>query len=368
LVKVLIDKASILTLSSVTDPWISEGYVYASNGKIRAVGKGEPPEELKYPELLLNGRGRVVTPGLSSGFTIVSLYPLRYRGDTASWSEWVEYYRRLSRTDMYYISGMAFLEMVMRGVTSALVSDIYLDNVARAAVDVGLYVTLAPPFNCGLDEFSPENELRLLLSRWHEKVPNVRASILTCGDPTEEVIELAEKHSLPVYVLSGAPGRLGERAICINSSGYSCTKNIFYGEGSSRWVDGSGLGMGVRASYSMFPAVKEAAERTGAHPLDVLNAAVNVNPKLLGFSDYGALDVGNTANLVMFNTSEPPGWPQPSNLKQLINALVYGDLRVESVIIGENVVVDSAESLTLGYDFISKARSRLEPLVRELQA
>ncbi len=368
MVKVLIDKASILTLSSVTDPWISEGYVYASNGKIQAVGKGEPPEELKYPELLLNGRGRVVTPGLSSGFTIVSLYPLRYGANTASWGNWVDYYKRLSRTDMYYISGMAFLEMVMRGVTSALVSDIYLDNVARAAVDVGLYVTLAPPFNCGLDDFSPENELRLLLSRWHEKVPNVRASILTCGEPTGEVAELAEKHSLPVYVLSGPPGRLGSKAICVNSSEQSCAKNIFYGVGLSRWVYGSGIGMGVRASYSMFPVLREVADRTGSHPLDVLNTAVSVNPKLLGFSGYGALDVGNTANIVMFNTSEPPGWPQPSNLKQLINALVHGELRVESVIIGENVVVDSGESLTLGYDFISKARSRLEPLVKEFQA
>jgi len=367
LVKVLVTDATILTLSLTQAPVIPKGYVYVANGVIRAVGEGEPPEELRYPELLLRGEGRVIIPGLSSAFTVVTLYPFRFGLRGLKLNEWLHYFRELSRTDTYYVAGMAFIEMVMRGITSALVTDIYLDSVARAAADVGIYVTLAPPFNCGLDEFSPENELRLLLNRWHDRVPNVKAGILSCGRPSNRLLDVAREHSIPVYVLgepeiSGASE--GVKLISINP-GAPGTKTISYGEGIKHWNEDGGLGLGVKPSYSMLEVVREASTLTGKHPIDALNAAVNINPKLLGYERIGSVDVGNTANLVMFNTSEPPGWPAPKGLKQLVDAVVEGGLRVESVVLGDNILVDSGESLTLGYDFIVKARNRIEPILRK---
>jgi len=367
LVKVLISGSTILTLSLTQETVIPKGYVYVSSGVIHAVGKGEPPEELRYPELLLRGEGRIITPGLSSAFTVVTLYPLRFGLRRIELVEWLDYFRELSRVDTYYIAGMAFLEMVMRGITSVLVTDIYLDDVARAAKDVGIYVTLAPPFNCGLDEFSPENELRLLLSRWHGRVPNVRVGMLVCGEPTGKMLSVAREHSIPIYVLGGCrdlEGLKGVNIVPINAA-VSGGRSIVYGDGVSEWNEEKGLGLGVSHSYNMLEVIRKASLLTGRHLLDALNAAVNINPRLLGYNRIGSIDVGNVANLVMYNTSEPPGWPPPKRLDQLVNAVADGDLRVESVILGNNILVDSGESLTLGYDFISRAKRRVEPIIKK---
>ena len=365
--KVLVTNATLLTLSLTQKPVISEGYVYVSNGVIHAVGEGEPPEELRYPELLLRGEERVIAPGLSSAFTVVTPYIFRFSFREIRMVDWIEYFRELSRMDTYYIAGMAFIEMVMRGITSALVTDVYLDNVARAAKDVGIYVTLAPPFNCGLDEFSPDNELRLLLDRWHGRVANVKAGILTCGTPSEKLLSISREHSIPIYVLEGSEGLEGFKGVKLIpiNAGTSGMKSIAYGEGIKNWSEESGLGLGVTPSYSMLEVIRKVPLLTGKHSIDALNAAVNINPKLLGYERIGSIDVGNTANLVLFNTSEPPGWPAPNKLGQLINAVVEGGLRIESVILGDNVLVDSGESITLGYDFIVKARKRIEPLIKK---
>ena len=90
-----------------------------------------------------------------------------------------------------------------------------------------------------------------------------------------------------------------------------------------------------------------------------------VNTSLIGFDGMGAVDVGSKANIVMFNMSEPPGWPIPSSIDSVVNAVVGGDLRVESLIVNDDVVVDSGETLNVGADLIKKAVSRFEPVIKK---
>ncbi len=338
-------------------------------GKIKAVGEGEPPEELRYPELLLNGRGRLLAPGMSGGLIFITPYPFRYgKLSEVPWEGIKDFLESITRTDIYYLAGMVFTDMLLRGVTSVLVSDIYLDNVARAAVDSGIYVTLAPPFNCGLRDFSPENELRLLLSRWHGKVDNVRAAVFVCGSPSEEVVDIARQNSLSLYVFNPPEPVSAEdvNVVYINPH-FQPVKGSAITSSSqiSEWVPEYGLGLGVRPSMSTADLLKEVSQFTKSHPLDALHSAVEITPSLIGYGNLSPLDVGVTANVVMFNTAEPPGWPPPTGLEEAVKAVVQGDLRVESVILGENVVVDGGESLLIGYDFIRKARDRLEPLIEE---
>ncbi len=367
MVKILINGATILTLSMVHDPVIERGYVYIKDGKIMEVGRGEPPEDLKYPELLINGAGRIVMPGLSTAFTTVTLYPFRYRVTDVDWEYVKEFLTTLTRTDVYYLAAMAFMEMMTRGVTSALVTDIYLDNVARAAHDAGIYVTLAPPMNVGLDDFNPENEVRLLTSRWHGKVSEVRAALLTYGEPTGEFIELLSKYRLRGYVLKGEGVKegLGD-ATYINPKGPvpSACSVIRYGDGLSRWSEGEGLGIGVRPAYSMIDVVRDTSLRTGVSEIDVLHAAVATNNKLIGHS-LGPIEVGATANIVMLDTSSPPGWPPPRRIDDIVRAVTHGDLRVETVIVGDNILVDAGETLTMGSEVVVRARSRFDDKVME---
>jgi len=367
MVSILINGATILTLSVIHDPVIEKGYIYVKNGKIMEVGKGEPPEDLKYPELLINGTGRIVMPGLSTAFTSITLYPFRYRVTDVNWRYIKEFLTTLTRTDVYYLAAMAFMEMMSRGVTSALVSDIYLDNVARAAHDAGIYVTLAPPLNAGLEDFNPENEVRLLMSRWHRKVSEVRAALLTYEELTEEFTNLLDKYRLRGYVLKAkrVMSELSNIVYINPRCSVSDTLDVIrYGDGISHWVNGEGLGIGVSPAYSMINVVRDTSLRTGVNEIDVLHAAVVVNNKLIGHS-LGSIDVGATANIIMLDTSSPPGWPPPKRINDIVRAIIHGDLRVETVIVGDNILVDAGEPLTLGSDVVMKARSRFDDKVGE---
>ena len=368
MVKILIHGATVLTLSLTDEPVIREGYVYISDGRITAVGKGEPPEELKYPELLINGRGRLVMPGLSAPLTSVTLYPLRYALRGFAWDEVRDFLTTLTRTDVYYLACAAFQEMMLRGVTSALITDIYLDSVARAARDAGIYVALAPPFGWGLDDFGVENELRLLTGRWHERVEEVRAAVLGVGDAGISLAaDQAIKYGLTLYALeadeesvSRAVDKGVKKVIRVNPRSEGVKQAIYYGEGLKLWRPGSGLGLGVEPSYSMIGVIERASRLSGSHPLDALYSATVTNPSLIGHGWLGGIEVGRRANVVMLNTWEPPGWPAPRNLPSIVRAVVNGGLRVETVIVGDNVLVDAGESMTLGYEVMSKVRSRFD--------
>lgn len=363
MVKILVTNAKILTMSEKHELLIDRGFIYLRDGRVEAVGKGEPPEELRYPELLISGEGRLVTPGLSSAITAVSLYPLRYRVNDLAWNDLSDYMSMLTRTDLYYLAALSFMELVSRGVTSALVADVFLDNVARAANDVGIYVTLAVPYECGIKDFEPESEVKLLLSRWHERVEGVKAAVLYCGDPPSRFVNEMASLGLRVYALKPRTAR--SDVISVNPVEGGGRNVIRYGRDVVRWSPEEGLGIGVRPSYSMVDVVKEVTWRLKVHPLDVIAAASTLNTKLLGFSNMGSLDVSSKANIVMFNTSEPPGWPAPSSLEPLVRAIVEGDLRVETVIVNDDVLVDGGETLTVGTDIVRRAVRRLGDLIKK---
>ena len=370
MVKILITNATILTMSTKRDLIIEKGYLYLNNGVLEAIGKGEPPQEYQYPELLINGDGKIVSPGFSSAFTSVTLYPLRYRINDVKWSDINDYVSALSRTDVYYLAALTFMELISRGITTALVSDIFLDNVARAANDVGINVTLAIPYNCGIKDFDPDNELRIVLNRWHGRVEGVRAAVLYCGDPTPEWFKDIAQYNVNIYLLNSKlgienlPRDIRNLVYFINPLSNSVNKVIRYGDGLRLWSPGEGLGIGVRPSYSMVSVIREVYLLSGKHPLDILYSATTLNNRLIGFNNVGSLDIGLKANVVMFDTSEPPGWPAIADVESVVNAIVNGDLSIETVIIGDDILVDNKETLTIGYDMVKKAVNRLEPLLR----
>lgn len=366
MVKVLVSNATIMTFSMREKMLIDEGFVFSDNGRIAVIGSGEPPEELRYPELLLTGKERLIMPGFSSAFTNLSLYLLRYKEDVPDLSSNIEYLRKISRVDMYFLAAMAFAEMISRGVTTALVVDIYLDEVARAAHDLSFNVVLAPPINCGLEEFAPETELRLLLSRWHEKVEGIRAGIAACNEVDQKILSLAREHKLRIFQLGGSVSEYeGVEVVFVNPSKGSGSNVIRWGPQLSVWRPEEGLGVGVRPSYDMRDVVRETSHKTFKHPIDALYSAIVRNPILIGFSDIGPLEKNLKTNLLMLNASEPPGWPLPKNLGGVTKAVVEGNLRIETVILDDEILVDGGETMTIGSDLINKAKKRLANLVKE---
>ncbi len=366
MVKVLVSNATILTFSMKEKMLINEGFVFSDSGKVVVVGSGDPPEELKYPELLLTGKERLVMPGFSSAFTNLSHYLLRYEEDLLDLSSDIEYLKKITRIDMYFLAAMAFAELISRGVTTALVVDVYLDEVARAAHDLSFNVVLAPPLNCGLEEFAPEAELRLLLSRWHEKVEGIKAGIAVCNEVSERIISLAKEYRLRIFQVGGTVSDYeGVEVVFVNPSKGSGSNVIRWGPQLSEWKPEEGLGVGVRPSYDMRDVVREVSYKTSKHPIDVLYSAIVRNPVLIGLNDVGPLERNLKTNLLMLDASEPPGWPLPKNLSGIIKAVVEGNLEIETVILDDEILVDGGETLTIGNDLINKAKKRLANLIRE---
>lgn len=365
MVKILIDGASVLVVDRDVN-YMDRGYLYIENGVIKSLGQGPPPEELLYPELLLSGVGRIVSKGFASGFTVLSLYPLRYALDDVDWFLVRELSKSIKRTDMYYISVLSLAELVSKGVTEVLVIDAFLDEVARASRDVGVNVTLSPPLNCGLDNQQQLNELKLLLGRWHGKVEGVKAGIAVCWDVKEEYVALARETNLPIYALNlekEPPEESREvKIVAINPAISIDLPAVYFGKILRNWVGGRGLGIGVRASYSVREVLKELLWSRGADPLEVLLSGTKITSELINQYESSSLKEGNRSSLVVYNLSEPPGWPTPRTIRSAVRAVIEGDLPIEAVVVGDDVVIDREGILTVGYEVFKKATKRFEEL------
>lgn len=241
------------------------------------------------------------------------------------------------------------------------------ESIARAAKDVGFYVNISIPYNIGVKDFDPDHELKLVVNRWG-KFPSIRVSTTYFGIPSTEWVKDMVGKGVKVFIHSDVvPNELLRYGpILINSSVTQEGVNIVrYGPGLSMWKPNEGLGIGVRPSYSMVDVLRELRIRTNYHLLDLIASATIVNNELIGFKKLGSIDTGSTANIVMFDTSTPPGWPVPTDINSLCSAVIEGNLSIETVILGDEILIDNRETLTIGYELLKKAIRRLDPTLRK---
>lgn len=369
MVKVLITNASIVTLSRRHDLIINNGYIFVSDGVIKAVGSGEVPEELQYPELLISGKGRVVIPGVSSGFTKVSTYPIRHILRSLSEEKVHEYLSTLSRIDVYYSAILAFTELLYRGVTSLMVSDIYLDDVARAANDVGVSVVLASPLNLELPGYDPYHELKLVMQRWHGRVDQVLGAAALYGDLSEGETILDEYPEGKVFVIGASDleplKRLGRgKVVAIDPAKETSAElsTVRTYKTLNMWRPFQGFGIGDYATYDVFDMLR-ILYREGNNSLDLLFSATSGTTSMIGLEGFSCIEEGKKANIIIYNFTEPPAWPLINSVEAISNALIGSELKVESAIVGDNILIDGGEVLSIGSDLIKKATTRLESLI-----
>lgn len=370
MVKVLITNATILTLSRKHDLIINNGYIYINDGVIKAIGSGEVPEELHYSELLISGRGRVVVPGVASGYTRISTYPIRHVLRSLGDEKVYEYLSTLSRVDIYYSAVLAFTELLYRGVTSLMISDIYLDDIARAANDVGMSVVLASPLNIKLRDYDPYHEFKLVMHRWHGRFDNILGAAAFYGDPNEREISLDDYPGGKVFVIgSNDLERLKKLArddvVAIDPLKETPTalSVIRTYRTLSMWRPFQGFGIGDSATYDIFDMLRTLS-RAGHSSLDLLFSAASSTTSMIGLDSFNCIEEGKKANIIIYNFTEPPAWPLINSVEAVTNALVGSELKVESAIVGDNILVDGGEVLSVGSDLIKKATARLENIIK----
>ena len=372
MVKILITNTTVITMSTKGELVLRDAYLYIDKGVVKALGTGEVPIEYQYAEYLINGKGRIVLPGFVSGFTLVTPYLIRYEVSGLNDPKIKDLLSVVSRDDVYYIAVLAFTEMVKKGVTAALVVDTYLDSIARAADAVGIRAVLAPGAGCVYTQEDVEHSLKLIMNRYHGRLPNICGGVATCKEELiPHINRLAYDYGIRGFLINTDPKKTSvsmevpQNMTLINATPMEGgAKAVFTEEFISSWRAPAGVGLGVKASYDVSDLIKRLVMR-GVSMFDALAAGTVWGYEALGLPFSSSIEVGKPCDIVILNASEPPGWPTPKSLESLFRAVIEGSIPVETVIVADNIVVDYGETVTVGSDIIRKATKRLSDLLEK---
>ena len=302
------------------------GYVYANKGKIVAVGKGEPPDEYAFATYMIDGRGRILTPGLVCPLTSLTKHPSRFGGKEAESDE-----------ELYYAALMALQDLLLSGFTTVGTVEHKVDPVARAIAQSGIRAVIF----VDASKEGWKDQLRILLNRWQGYEERIYAGIAALEE-NEEAERLAEELNLPLVsrkkgiVVKEVEGLSKERGIVTLERGGKRT----YGFVGSKTTSPLNV---VRALYY-----------TGLKPVEALRAITTDAAEVLGISGIAKLKPGYHADMVVWDVSEPPGWTAGKGEPEEI--ILSANPKVEAVIAAGEVVVDISQMLTIGAKDVKKAR------------
>jgi len=304
-----------------------KGYVYLNKGKIVAVGEGDPPSEYSYAMYLINGKNRIVMPGLICPLISISTYPSRFGGKEAS-----------SFEELYSASQMAIQELLLSGVTTFGTVEEIVDPVARAIASTGTGSIIF----VDADKEGWKKQLELLLNKWHGFENRIYAGIYR-EKGNEEQKGIAERLKLPM--LSPDTGVQ-----------FLEVPNISGDRGVVKIVKGNIMSYGFkRGAPTVNPLnVLRALYYMGHEAIDIFRALTTNASLLLNLQGIGSIESGNYADITIFDVSEPPGWTAGQGIPEEV--LIVTNPKVETVIVNGDVVVDSFQPLTIGTKDVKRAR------------
>jgi len=369
--RILVEDVSILTMSTKGEGLIGKGYIYIERGLIRGVGPGSPPEDLESPDIVIGGKGRLAIPGLVVLFTRLAIYPFRGVGSVgvSQSRAFDDIVMSMSPSDLQLISTISLAGLAMRGITTALSVDRPVEPIVKAGESVGVRVVAAPCLESVSEREEWAREISTAAKRWHRKdkvSPMVTGSI--CSSEAVRGGELSSVPSdMPLIVYGDACFKLkGDRILNVNPPPECEVKpdqSIYTEEYMMLWKPGSGYGIYREPSWSLNRHFT-LARAMGYSPLDVLGSATIWASAKLGLYS-GAIEPGRISDIVILDISHPPWWIPGNSLNEVVAAelAVSGLPRIETVIVGDEIVVDNGELLTVGREVFSKAYNKAAELL-----
>jgi len=159
---ILIRGGTILTMSEKGT--IEQGLIAIKNGKITQLRKEAGAPKIKA-EKIIDGRGKVATPGLVNCHTHVAMTVFRGIAEDQKLDEWLSktiwpLEAKLKPKDVYDGALLGCLEMIKSGTTC--LADMYFpeEMVAKAVEEAGLRATLSPGLMDVRGEDKGEKQLR----------------------------------------------------------------------------------------------------------------------------------------------------------------------------------------------------------------
>ena len=146
--KILIKNIDIIT-SDRNRNYIKNGNIGISGGKIEFVEEYTNSSPCNYtPDRVIDGKNRLVMPGLVNSHTHCGMTLLRNIADDLPLQEWLFNHifpveDRMSPEDIYWGAMLGIIEMIKSGTTAFADMYINMDEVARAVTETGIRANLS---------------------------------------------------------------------------------------------------------------------------------------------------------------------------------------------------------------------------------
>lgn len=207
--RILIKNTDVLTMTD-ENKVLSNVNVSIESGMITHIGK--IPEDF-IPEKIIDGREKLVMPGLVNSHTHIAMSLFRNYADDLPFWPWLTekiwpLEEKLIAEDVYWGSMLSIIEMIQSGITSFADMYFFMDETAKAVSQSGIRASLVRGLaGNGPEEYSKIEESIDFYKKWHGR-DNSRITVdagphapYTCSpEYLKKVIEMAEKHNMRIHI------------------------------------------------------------------------------------------------------------------------------------------------------------------------
>ncbi|MEZ0289650.1 MAG: hypothetical protein ABWJ42_00985 [Sulfolobales archaeon] len=376
MLRILIENTSIVSSgsSNIKKRFIERGYVYIRDGFIKDVGEGESPEEYRYPDLLIEGESRLVAPGLIDGYSISYLTPLKHlievfkkrKRDQVRIEREIK--SLLSDTDIYYLLILGIASRILRGITT-VVTEVPKIDLAIRILDL-LSVRLISVFD--IDEYKPEESVDFVLkiaryNRYKEDLLRI-AFYSTKQEVIKSIIEYVPRESVILIPWSLCEKFQNEKNIVVVNPppGY-CENMVRILTRTDASISDKKilLGTGYTRTSIVTRDMLSRLDEENLRSMDLLDRVSRDVAEVFQLPT-GSVEKGFYSDIVVYDLSQPPAPPYYLDEEILPRVILDETPRIETIIIGREVVLDGGEILSLGSGVLKKAYRKLNDLVRDL--
>ncbi|MDQ2085500.1 amidohydrolase [Herbivorax sp. ANBcel31] len=143
--KILIKNVDIITCDD-SEKVIKDAFVTIKNGYIEYIGKNQK-EDFK-PDRIIDGKNKVLMPGLINAHTHCGMTILRNYANDLKLEDWLfnnilPTEEKLSPEDIYWGTLLGITEMIKTGTTTFLDMYLHMNQVAKAVCDAGIRANLS---------------------------------------------------------------------------------------------------------------------------------------------------------------------------------------------------------------------------------
>ncbi len=235
----LIKNARIVTMDDDLGI-IDNGYIAIAGDKISYVGETMPNDFVT--QVIIDGKNRLVMPGLVNAHTHTPMTLLRSYADDLPLEKWLfekvfPVEDKLDAEDVYWAAMLSIMEMLSSGITCFADMYFFMDDIARAIEDSGMRAHISRGLQCFHTGFDTSRDKRLIENErlfidWDGKAGGrIKVgfgphSVYTCvPDYIEACVELAEKYGSGIHIHLSETQK--EKEDCIKTYGKTPVRHLY---------------------------------------------------------------------------------------------------------------------------------------------